>query len=92
MHWVDSTTPFQYDSHLQTFVQPSLARDVLRQLASFNRDALTSLTLPESVAFERSAVAAGSALRALVEVGINDPVTATSVLRLTLDHLAKQNR
>ena len=90
--WVNSTTPYQYDSYSRTFLQQALARDVLRQLASFNNDAMTPLTLTEDATFERSVVSAGSAMRALIDIGINDPTAAPSVLRMTLEQLAKQSR
>lgn len=89
---MNSTTAFQYDARSQTFVQPTLARDLLRQIAAFNTEALSLLTVPSEIVLDRITVAEGSPLRDLVDAGCNDPNTATTVLRTTFEILGAQTR
>lgn len=90
--WVNSTKPFAFDAASQSFMQHTLAQDLLKQIAAFNSEALASLSVPTEITFARTTVAKDAPLRELVAVGCNDPNVATSVLRQTLDILGKQDK
>lgn len=90
---VNSTTPYFYDSQTQTFMQPALAAQLLRQLQTVNSRHLKSLKFSEEISFDsRLPLRTGSSFKDMVDIGTKDETLAPLALSAVLDALGKQDQ
>jgi len=90
---MNSSSAYVYDTDTKTFLQPNIASDVLRQLATVNASSLQSLVIDSDVSFDKAGtITAGSNIDQLAQLGIKDASIAPKVLRILLEELGKQTK
>ncbi|KDQ13080.1 hypothetical protein BOTBODRAFT_133998 [Botryobasidium botryosum FD-172 SS1] len=93
IEWMNSSSAYVYDTDTKTFLQPNIASDVLRQLATVNASSLQSLVIDSDVSFDKAGtITAGSNIDQLAHLGIKDASIAPKVLRILLEELGKQTK
>jgi len=93
IEWVNSSSPYSYDAGTQTFLQPTIASDVLRQLTTVNAPSFQSLVTDSEINIEKvGTIPANTNMDQLAQVGIKDPNVAPKVLSVLLEELGKQTK
>ncbi|QRW03067.1 AP endonuclease [Ceratobasidium sp. AG-Ba] len=93
--WVDSTTPYAYDTRTRTFQQPELALQTLAQFVEANSAILRDASVQISTDIQNERLgkfSAGTPLSKLLDLGLKDQSLATEVLEVTLEQLGRQNK
>jgi small subunit ribosomal protein S29 len=90
---VNSSTPYSYDLHTRTYLQPIFAQQTLQRFRTVNEHALGSLvTEEETVLHDGLSLPEGTPLLNLIEVGLKDQTFAPTVLTALFEALGKQTR
>jgi small subunit ribosomal protein S29 len=90
---VNSSTPYSYDLHTRTYLQPIFAQQTLQRFRTVNKHALGSLVTEENIDLQDGlSLPKGTPLLNLVNVGLKDQTFAPSVLAKLLEALGKQTR
>lgn len=88
---VNSSTQYIYDPRTQTYLQPTMAFQLLQRFLTVNRSALNGLTIRNDLELEkRPTVPAGTPLADLIGVGLRDHSVAPTILSTLLSVLGKQ--
>ncbi|KIM88314.1 hypothetical protein PILCRDRAFT_814211 [Piloderma croceum F 1598] len=88
---VNSSTQYIYDPRTQTYLQPTMAFQLLQRFLTVNRSALDGLTIRNDLELEKKpTVPAGTALADLIGVGLRDHSVAPTILSTLLSVLGKQ--
>lgn len=89
--FLDSSTPYEYDSRTRIFHQPAASRQLLRRFLSVNNVALKSLKIVRPIDVGAlSHFQIGMPLVQLIDAGIKDPKISSDVLSATLEQLEHQ--
>jgi small subunit ribosomal protein S29 len=90
---VNSSTPYSYDLHTRTYVQPIFAQQTLQRFRTVNEHALGSLVAEQQIDLQgSSSLPEGTPLLNLIDVGLKDQTFAPTVLSKLLEALGKQTR
>ena len=90
---VNSSTPYSYDLHTRTYLQPIFAQQTLQRFRTVNEHALGSLVTEEKIDLQGgSSLPEGTPLLNLIDVGLKDQTFAPTVLSKLLEALGKQTR
>ena len=90
---VNSSTPYSYDLHTQTYLQPVFAQQTLERFRSVNEHHLGSLIAEEKIDLDDGvSLPQGTPLLKLIDVGLKDRSSAPTVLAALLEALGKQTR
>jgi small subunit ribosomal protein S29 len=93
IQWVNSSTPYSYDTRSQTFHQPALASTILEQFTKFNEGFLTSLKTHAEHVFDKNKKAElGTSLDQLAALGVKDASIAPRVLEALFNELGQQKK
>ena len=90
---MNSSTPYSYDLHTRTYLQPIFAQQTLDRFRAVNKHALGSLVTEEKIDLQDGlSLPQGTPLLNLINVGIKDQTFAPTVLAKLLEALGKQTR
>ncbi|KAI9440379.1 mitochondrial ribosomal death-associated protein 3-domain-containing protein [Lactarius indigo] len=90
---VNSSTPYSYDLHTQTYLQPIFAQQTLQRFRTVNEHGLSSLVTEEKIDLpDGLSLPEGTPLLNLIDVGLKDQTSAPAVLAALLEALGKQTR
>jgi len=88
---VNSSTQYIYDSRSQTYLQPTMAFQLLQRFLTVNRSALNGLTIRSDLELDKKrTLPAGTTLADLIGVGLRDHSVAPMILSTLLSVLGKQ--
>ncbi len=90
---VNSSTPYSYDLHTRTYLQPIFAQQTLQRFRTVNEHALGSLVTEEKIdLLDGLSLPEGTPLLNLIDVGLKDQTSAPAVLAALFEALGKQTR
>lgn len=90
LDYVVSASPYAYSASQQTYLQPSLARDVLKAILEVNTGLLKDLSTTKDLQLERAGVIAkGTTLEKLAKTGIEESTPAPARQQV-LEHLVQE--